>query len=410
MELVKLKMRSKYKILLSIIFILLLLLIIIGLKYKPKWLFGNNKSEIDVNGNLSINYLDGKNIKVESNSTYKFSVTNEGKLRTYYKMLFSGVNGNGTFKLISDEEIISEGEIKDEFFTNNIIINPNETKKYNLEIKNNGEEKLLATVNINVEENNVKFNDLILSHNKVKNESDTNIGTDISTKNEGLIKGSDDLGTTYYFRGDVKNNYVSFGNNIWRIIRINGDNTIRIILDGETESISNYYKDTTDFNFINSKIHAFLSNWLSENFGDYEKYIADTKYCSDIVHDDSFNYNALTRIKINKIPSFNCLGTSYNDNIGLITADEVVYAGANLAKNNQEYYLYNKDLKSPWYTMTGASGTENSINMFMVNEKGVLITNVSGDLFRSVRPVINIISDVDVTGDGTKDNPYTIIK
>jgi len=48
----------------------------------------------------------------------------------------------------------------------------------------------------------------------------------------GLYATTDDDGTTYFYRGLVKNNYVSFGGYIWRIIRINGNGTIRMIYAG----------------------------------------------------------------------------------------------------------------------------------------------------------------------------------
>ena len=48
----------------------------------------------------------------------------------------------------------------------------------------------------------------------------------------GVYSMEDDLGTSYYFRGDVENNYVYFANKYWRIIRINGDGTVRMIYDG----------------------------------------------------------------------------------------------------------------------------------------------------------------------------------
>ena len=66
------------------------------------------------------------------------------------------------------------------------------------------------------------------------------VGT--SSSNPGLYKGEDDYTTyesstakdnfTYYYRGDVQNNWVSFGNFLWRIIRINGDGSIRMIYSG----------------------------------------------------------------------------------------------------------------------------------------------------------------------------------
>ena len=62
----------------------------------------------------------------------------------------------------------------------------------------------------------------------------------VATTNEGLFKAQDDLGISYYFRGAVDNNWVKFGKDssgkdiYWRIIRINGDGSIRIIYTGTT--------------------------------------------------------------------------------------------------------------------------------------------------------------------------------
>ena len=48
----------------------------------------------------------------------------------------------------------------------------------------------------------------------------------------GIYEITDNLGTAYYYRGDVENNYVKFAGFYWRIIRINGDGSIRLIYDG----------------------------------------------------------------------------------------------------------------------------------------------------------------------------------
>ena len=57
-----------------------------------------------------------------------------------------------------------------------------------------------------------------------------------ATTDEGLFMAEDDEGESYYYRGAVKNNYVSFANNIWRIIRCNGDGSIRMIYSGKSTS------------------------------------------------------------------------------------------------------------------------------------------------------------------------------
>ena len=58
----------------------------------------------------------------------------------------------------------------------------------------------------------------------------------IATTDEGLYVAKDDEGASYYYRGAVKNNYVSFAGFIWRIIRRNGDGSIRLIYSGKTTS------------------------------------------------------------------------------------------------------------------------------------------------------------------------------
>ena len=57
-----------------------------------------------------------------------------------------------------------------------------------------------------------------------------------ATTDEGLYMSEDDEGASYYYRGAVKNNYVSFTGFIWRIIRRNGDGSIRMIYSGTTTS------------------------------------------------------------------------------------------------------------------------------------------------------------------------------
>lgn len=61
--------------------------------------------------------------------------------------------------------------------------------------------------------------------------------TGTSTSNAGLYKGEDDYTVdsntyTYFYRGDVNNNWVKFGNYLWRVVRINGDGSIRMIYSG----------------------------------------------------------------------------------------------------------------------------------------------------------------------------------
>lgn len=131
----------------------------------------------------------------------------------------------------------------------------------------------------------------------------------------GIYSAEDDLGTSYYFRGNVENNYVKFAGFYWRIIRINGDGTIRMIYDGTsahsndqsstdrqvgTTAVNTNYKDnayvgymygtpgsstyeTTHANINDSNIKIANDNWYKTNIQDkgYSSYVADAIYCND---------------------------------------------------------------------------------------------------------------------------------
>ena len=158
---------------------------------------------------------------------------------------------------------------------------------------------------------------------KYVNGSETTTGVGDGTK--GIYATQDDLGTSYYFRGAVDNNYVKFAGLYWRIIRINGDGTIRMIYAGtsahangesETDSyISNTaynssYNDNTYVGYMtgtkgattyasahsntnNSTIKGVIDTWYKTNIVDkgYSSYVADAIYCNDrsIANDNATN-------------------------------------------------------------------------------------------------------------------------
>ncbi len=75
---------------------------------------------------------------------------------------------------------------------------------------------------------------------------------------EGVFAMEDDYGTSYYYRGNVDNNYVKFGDFYWRIIRINGDGSLRIIYDG-VQGYANGVSNTERLAYTGKAFNA-LSN------------------------------------------------------------------------------------------------------------------------------------------------------
>ena len=91
------------------------------------------------------------------------------------------------------------------------------------------------------------------------------------------------------------------------------------------------------------------------------------------------------------------------EKIGLITYDEVVMAGG-VPYHNSNYYLRNG---SQYWTMNTAGFSGSVINHWLVNAQGYLF-NYSGRVARSIRPVISVLSDLNVTGTGSLEDPYVI--
>lgn len=80
--------------------------------------------------------------------------------------------------------------------------------------------------------------------------------------NEGMFATLDDYGTSYYFRGAVDNNWVYFANYYWRVVRINGDNSVKLIFSGRnvpTENDKVFINELTDEEIDSELVSGALS-------------------------------------------------------------------------------------------------------------------------------------------------------
>ena len=91
--------------------------------------------------------------------------------------------------------------------------------------------------------------------------------------------------------------------------------------------------------------------------------------------------------------------------IGLITADEVIYAGGFGGTTNKSYYLYNDNV---YWTMSPGDFAGSYAFVFSVYANGTLGNDML-DYSYGVRPVINLRADVEITGSGTGTDPYVVV-
>jgi len=231
---------------------------------------------------------------------------------------------------------------------------------------------------MNVYKNNIKDAEKELNYNYYSEEE------------SGLYYLKGDEGTTYFYRGNVDNNYLYLAENLWRIVRINDDGSFRIILDGDIgeskwydstakEKYNGYTQDKNNTSLVKQKLDSFYNTYLR-----YEPFITKGTFCNDTSKHTSNSYNSSTyksysRLVTSKSPTFKCdssfeYGGKYNEYIGLITADELVFAGAKYDVSNNNYYLaYNKS----FWTMTPFS----SNTMFTSKIKEEFYTNADNNLW-----------------------------
>ena len=232
-------------------------------------------------------------------------------------------------------------------------------------------------------------------------------------------------GTTYYFRGNVTNNYVSFAGLTWRIIRINEDGTVRLILNGRVNDT--FYKFNTTYSSYTSMYYSNsdtakprVDSWYQTNIKDkgYDSYVSTTTFCEQAKLKYSTSYtsgNATMVIYTSYTPNFKCSTDGngkgdINSKVGLITYDEVIHAGGYYNKSNSNYYLYDGSY-SIWL-MSPAGVSSSDAYGWSVSNTGAVISSLVNASYvstnRGLRPVINLNTGLLATGTGTSSDPYVI--
>lgn len=403
-------MRLRFKSALTFIFLLIVVCICLEVGYLFYVKVIKDDAIVVVDGNITINYLNGNEFAYSNDGSLEFSVTNNSDEKAFYYIQFSDLKGNSsnvTYEIISSTNDVNlKDQLKADIVSHYIPIDANKTDSYTVFFKTESKDNYSGRVVVGIKQNeDDSFSSYLLANHAI-NELSMTSSMENATLDEGLIKTKDDLGDAYYFRGKVENNYVSFGNFIWRIVKINGDGSVKLVLNGITDVLSKYYDDANTFE--ESMILNALDTWYSQSgLINYADYIANYKYCNDLVYDENVKkYAAYDRIMTNKIPTFMCLGSTLSTKVGLLTVDEVVLAGASTSEN-KDYYLYNETIETDYYTMTSAK-SNNGYFPFIVKTNGAISDSTNGTLIRGVRPVINVVRDVKVIGTGTKDDPYVI--
>ena len=503
-------LRNKKKLILTILVMCLIGLVGIGMSY-AYWRFTymqtdkniavskclklemtNEKDEINLSNMYPISDEAGRSL-----TPYSFKITNTCSMSAEYSVNLEMLEGttmnskylatlvnNGDIKLLNtfDEAKTTISGSTESRILDTGILTPGASKEYSISLwmdksvtlSDDAQNKSFsAKVVIDAVMSTKTIQDMILSQLDTTgkcpavNEDGTVNVTSAESENSLLCSAKDNYGTSYYYRGNVQNNYVKFAGFYWRIVRIDGDGSIRMIYDGTSahengeanedriigtsafneQNDDNAYVgymygtpdsltyEETHANINDSTIKKYIDTWYENNIKGnvYETYLADNLFCNDRSlaenntgngYKDSFTYyrwdngpweadygvynNKMSLLCSNENDILIVKNTSKNNSslkypISLINYDEVVLAGD--YGGNAIFYLNSG--YDYWSISPVAYNGTNAREHIVFKERWFQnVDNVSQQ--RGVKPVINLKANSLKLGDGTMDNPYTV--
>lgn len=196
-------------------------------------------------------------------------------------------------------------------------------------------------------------------YNKAKN---INLLSEYIIKNNEITNknGLNKENSSYIFKGETDNNYILYNNLLWRIVKINNDSSITLILDD--------YINMLPKNLINSFFENLTNNLNTD-------YLTKNKVCIDEMNDNEITCNKINNNSyISLLSAYDYLNSFYEEQT-FITKDKEIM------------WLYNND---------------NHTN-------GDSISKSNENNFYEIRPVITLKANTTYkTGNGNNDNPYKI--
>lgn len=214
---------------------------------------------------------------------------------------------------------------------------------------------------------------------KLKNETTVTRTVNVVAKLYSVARNNTDAST--FYRGIDANNYVQFSGMLWRIVKVNEDNSVKVVLDSNAGNVI-WGKDNTSYQ--DSNVYKWLNEYFYNHLTNPEKYIVqDASWCSSKIESKE------------NIPA-ECNGTPVTAPVGLLT----MYEFANTMVDGYTYIS-----NTGWLLDT--FGTDTAWHTFISAYRSVA-TEPSTSIL-GVKPVINLKDNLYVVrGNGTAEDPYKL--
>ena len=236
----------------------------------------------------------------------------------------------------------------------------------------------------------------------------------------------EDIGGNIRYYGADPNNYVTFNNELWRIIGVfkdiddgTGTKETRIKI-ARSESIGNYSWDSNVSNewptatlntYLNGTYLPSLTSEAQNMIGDALWNLGGSSEYEGLYANDYYTFERGTTV-------YSGRSTTWTGKIALMYPSDYMYAG-DLSKCSLDGYSWNDDQincrDTSWLRNTSTAQwtitpvASNPFGVFSVNLTGYVHYNSHVSSTYASRPVLFLKSDVQITGgDGSQNNPFTL--
>lgn len=181
----------------------------------------------------------------------------------------------------------------------------------------------------------------------------------------------EDTNNSGVYTGRGNNNYIMFSGMLFRVVKVNDDETVRIVSDNPLAYV--------DYNSADEWLNKYFYDHIAEKS---KKYIAKGKFCSDQTTSGSKKCNNYKEANVGLI-SVDEFNNSFADGDSYLLSSSIIWLGNASSKSNA---WTTKDSFNEGYFKDYSKKDSNGIN-----------------------PVINLIKGTEVkSGDGSLENPYRI--
>lgn len=181
-----------------------------------------------------------------------------------------------------------------------------------------------------------------------------------------------------YYKGERYDNYIMFNNILFRIVKINSDDTVTIVSDNPLANIDYGAKNNR---FDGSNIDEWLNDYFYPQLSDKsKKLIVSSKWCDDIYKEGKSTCDRYSKKK----------------NVGILSLEDYVNSLDNLG------FSYLGIMARVWYNNFDSN---NQVWSGKSNTQAAYKDNI----LLNIKPAINLKKDTRITGgDGSSDDPYLI--